>query len=49
MKIFMQFRTNVSYMAYISDCLIETCNTHTITSGYQTQFFSQFTFKLQLA
>ena len=38
-KIFMQLRTNVKYMGYISDCLIEICNTHTITFGYQTHFF----------
>ena len=34
MKIFMQIRTNVNYVACISDCLIEICNTHTITFGY---------------
>ena len=45
MKILMQFRTNVNYMAKISDCLIEICYTHTITFGYQTHFPSQFTFK----
>ena len=45
----MQFRTNVNYMAYISVCLIEICNTHTITFGYQTHFFSQWTFELHLA
>ena len=39
MKIIMQFRTNVNYMAYISACLIEICNTHTTTFGYQTHFF----------
>ena len=39
MKILMQFRTNLNYMAYISHCLMETCNTHTITFGYQTHFF----------
>ena len=49
MKIFMQFRTNVNNMACISDCLIEICNTHTITFGYQTHFFSQFTFEWHLA
>ena len=27
-------------MAYISDCLMEICNTHTITFGYQTPFFN---------
>ena len=48
MKIFMQFKTNVNYMTYISDCLIEICNTHTITFGYQTHFFSHFTFVLHL-
>ena len=36
-------------MAYLSDCMIEICNTHTITWGYQRNFFSQFTFKLHLA
>ena len=45
----MQFRTNVNYMAYIPDCLIVIYNTHIITFGYQTHFFSQFHFKLQLA
>ena len=49
MKVLMQFSTNVNYMSYIADCLIEICNTHTITFGYQTHFFSQFTFKLHLA
>ena len=49
MKIFMHFRTNVNYMAYISDCLIEICNTQTITFGYQTHFFSPFSFELHLA
>ena len=49
MKIFMHFRTNVNYRTYISDCLIEICNTHTVTFGYQTHFFSQFTFQLHLA
>ena len=49
MKILMQFRTNVNYMAYKSVCLIEICNTHTITFGYQTHLLSQFTFKLHLA
>ena len=39
MKMLMQFRTNVSYMAYLSDCLMEICNTHTIKFGYQTHFF----------
>ena len=29
--------------------MIEICNTHTITVGYQTYFFSHFTFKLLLA
>ena len=46
MNFLMQFRTNVNYMAFISDCLMEICNAHTITFGYQTHFFSQFTFKL---
>ena len=49
MKVFMQFRKNVNYMAYISDCYIEICNTHTITFGYQTHVFSQFTLELHLA
>ena len=49
MKIFMQLRTNVNYIAYISECLIEICNAHTISFGYQTHLFSQFTFKLHLA
>ena len=49
MKTFMQFRTNVNYMAYVSECLIEICNTHTITFGYQFLFFSQFTFEFHLA
>ena len=48
-KVLMQFRTNVNYMAYISECLTEICNTHTITFGYQTHIFSQFTFELHLA
>ena len=38
MKILVQFGTNVNYMAYICDCLIEMCNTHTINFGYQTLF-----------
>ena len=45
----MHFRTNVKYMAYISDCLNEICNTNTITFGYRTHFLSQFTFKLHWA
>ena len=49
MKIIMQFRTNVNYMANASNCLIEICNTHTITFGCQTHFLSQNAFKLQLA
>ena len=48
-KILMQFRKNVNYIAYISDNLIEICNTHTITLGYQTQFLSQLTFNLDSA
>ena len=48
MKNLTPFRTNVSYRAYISDCMIEICKTNTITFGYQTHFFSQSTFKLQL-
>ena len=39
MKIFMQFRTNVNDMAYISDCLNEICNTHTITFWLSHPFF----------
>ena len=38
MKMIMQFRTNVNYMAYISDCWIEICNTHTTTFDYPTHF-----------
>ena len=38
MKIAMHFRTNVNYMAYKSDCLIEICYTHSITFDYQTHF-----------
>ena len=49
MKILMQLRTNVNYMAYMSDCMIEICSTHTTTFGYQTHFSSQFNFKLHLA
>ena len=49
MKIPMHFRTNVNCIAYKSVCLIEICNTHTITFGYQTHLLSQFTFKLHLA
>ena len=49
MKVFMQFGKNVNYMAYISDCYIEICNTHTITFGYQTHVFSQFTLESHLA
>ena len=49
MKILMQFRTNVNYMADVSDCFNEICNTHAIIFGYQTHVFSQFTFKLLLA
>ena len=33
----------------MSECLIEIFNFHTITFVYQTNFFSQFTFKLKLA
>ena len=39
MKIFMQFRTNFNYMAYISDCLIEICNTRTISFWLSHPFF----------
>ena len=49
MKILQLFRTNVNYMAKMSDCMIEICSTHTITFAYQTRFSSQFTFKLHLA
>ena len=35
-------------MAFISVCLNETSNTPTVTFGYQTNFFSQSTFKLHL-
>ena len=49
MKILQQFRTIVNYIAYMSDCMIEICNTHAITFGYETHFFSQFTFKLHSA
>ena len=49
MKFLMQFRTYVNHIPYITDCVIEICNTHTITFGYQTHFFPQFTFKLNLA
>ena len=38
-KIFMQFRTSDNYMAGMSDCMIEICNTHTITFGYQRHSF----------
>ena len=48
MKILMQFRTNLNYMAFLSDILIEICNTHTINFVYQTHFFSQYTMKWQL-
>ena len=30
MKILKQVRTNVNYIAHMSDCMIEICNTHTI-------------------
>ena len=49
MKILVQFRLYVNYMPYIVDCLIEICNTHTITFRYQTHFFSQISFTLHLA
>ena len=42
-------RRSANYVAYMSDCFIENCNTHTITFGYQRHFFSRFTFKLHLA
>ena len=45
----MQFRKNVNYKEYLSDFLMEICNTHTITFGYQTHIFSQFIFKLHIA
>ena len=49
MKTLMHFITNINYMAYVSDCLSEICNTRTITFGYKTHFLSQLTFKLRLA
>ena len=49
MKVLKQVRTNVNYVAYVSDCMIEICNAHTITFGYERHFSSQFTFKLRLA
>ena len=49
MRILMQFRKNVNYKEYLSDFLMEICNTHTITFGYQTHIFSQFIFKLHIA
>ena len=49
MEILRQFRENVNYMAHKSDCMIEICNTHTITRSYQRRFLSKFTFKLHLA
>ena len=49
MKSRMQFRTNVNYMVYRSDCLIDICNTHTTGFGYPTHFSSQFSFRLHLA
>ena len=49
MEILKQFRENVNHMAHKSDCMIEICNTHTITLGYQRRFLSHFTFKLHLA
>ena len=48
-KILMQYSTNLNYISYISDILIEICNIHTITFGYQFQLVSQFTFNLDLA
>ena len=34
----MQFRLNVNYMAYVSDCLIEISNTQTISFGIKPIF-----------
>ena len=49
MEIFKKFRTNVNYMVYTSDCMIEICNISTITFDYQRHFSAQFTFQLHLA
>ena len=49
MKIIQQVRKNVNYIAFVSDCVVEICNNHTITFGYQRLFFSQFSFKLHMA
>ena len=38
MKSLKQFRTNVNYLAYMSDCMIEICNTHTTNFGHQKHF-----------
>ena len=43
MKILKQVRTNVNYIADVSDCMIEICNTHTITFGYQRHFSHNLT------
>ena len=45
-----QFRTNVNYMAYMSDCMIEICKTHTITFACQRRFshnYLQVTFSIK--
>ena len=42
----MQFKTNDNYMAYMSDCMIEICNTHTITFGYQRHSFLTIDFQV---
>ena len=49
MKILKQVRTNVNYTAYVSDCITDICNTHTITFGYKRYFLSHFNLKLHLA
>ena len=49
METLKQFTKNVNYLASISDCVIENCNTHTIPFGYQRRFLSQFTYELLLA
>ena len=33
---------NVNYLAYMSECMIDICNTCTKTFGYQRHFFSHF-------
>ena len=49
MEMLKQFRENVNCMANKFDCMIEICNTHTITLGYQRRFSSHFTLELHLA